>query len=307
MTIPHLTVVRPITLLILSLCTIFSHAQPPSQRCFEEGFTAPEQWTEPFPAHRIIGPLYAVGGADLSVFLITSDAGHILINTGLESSTQAIKDNVETLGFDFKDIRILLTMQAHFDHTAAMAEIKAITEAEVWATADDARVLADGGASDAHFGQCIEFRFPPVTTERVLADQDLIELGDLRITTHLHAGHTEGSSSYSFEVEEANRTYRVLIANMGTINPGKKMIDGPTYPGVAEDFASTFARQKALPVDVWVAAHASQYQRDTKFMSGEAYDPDTFVDPEGFLAEVERLEATFRAQIKAEQTAINVE
>lgn len=307
MTTMHLSVLRSTTLLVLSLCAFFSHAQPPSQSCFEEGFTAPAQWTEPFPAHRIVGPLYAVGGADLSVFLITSEAGHILINTGLESSTQAIRDNVETLGFDLKDVRILLTMQAHFDHTAAMAEIKDITGAEVWATEDDARVLADGGASDAHFGECTEFRFPPVATERILADQALIELGDLSITTHLHAGHTEGSSSYSFEVEEANRTYRVLIANMGTINPGKKMIDAPTYPGVAEDFASTFARQKALPVDVWVAAHASQYQRDAKFTSGQAYDPDTFVDPEGFLAEVERLEATFRAQLKAEQTAMDVQ
>ena len=43
-------------------------------------------------------------------------------------------------------------MQAHWDHTAAMAEIKALTGAEVWATPKDARILEDGGFSDPHFG-----------------------------------------------------------------------------------------------------------------------------------------------------------
>ena len=34
-----------------------------------------EAWTRPFPAHRVIGDLYAVGTYDLAVFLITSEEG----------------------------------------------------------------------------------------------------------------------------------------------------------------------------------------------------------------------------------------
>lgn len=51
----------------------------------------PEGWVTPFPAFRVIGPLYGVGMLDLSVFLITSDEGHILINTGLADSTEHIR------------------------------------------------------------------------------------------------------------------------------------------------------------------------------------------------------------------------
>ena len=109
-------------------------------------------WTRPFPGHRVIANIYAVGTYDLGVFLITDDEGHILINTGLEDSTELIRDNVESLGFRLEDVAILLTMQAHWDHTAAMAEIREIAGAEVWATAGDARVLEDGGFSDPHFG-----------------------------------------------------------------------------------------------------------------------------------------------------------
>ena len=256
-------------------------------------------WSRPFPGHRVIGNLYAVGTYGLGVFLITSEDGHILINTGLEDSTPLIRANVESVGYRLEDVRILLTMQSHWDHTAALAEIKEITGAEMWATADDARVLEDGGFSDPHFGGSVSF--PPVEVDRIVSDGETIELGDTRLRVHEHPGHTEGSSSYSMQVNENGRDYAVAIANMGTINEGKRLVVDPTYPGVAEDFARTYASQKAMEVDVWVAAHGGQYRLHDKYEPGQAYDPETFVDPEGFLAEVERLERIYEEQIAAER------
>ena len=258
----------------------------------------PADWAEPFPGHRVIGNLYAVGTEGLGVFLITSDEGHILINTGLEDSTPLIRENIESVGYRLEDVRILLTMQAHWDHTAALAEIREITGAEMWATAGDGRVLEDGGFSDPHFGGRESFR--PVEVDRIISDGDVIELGETRLRVHHHPGHTEGSSSYSMQVTEDGRDYNVAVANMGTINEGKRLVVDPTYPGVADDFASTFASQKAMDVDVWVAAHGGQYGLLDKYRPGEAYSPDTFVDPEGFLAEVERLERIYEEQVAAE-------
>jgi metallo-beta-lactamase class B len=235
--------------------------------------------------------LYGVGMLDLSVFLITSDEGHILINTGLADSTEVIRRNIESLGFRLEDVSILLTMQAHWDHTAAIAEIKQIADAEVWATAKDARVLEDGGFSDAHFGG--RESFDPVEVDRILKQDEIITLGDLRITVHEHPGHTEGSSSYSFKVTEDGRTYDVAIANMGTVNPGKQLVIEPTYSGVAVDFATTYNRQKQMNVDIWVAAHASQYNMHEKYTPGQPYSPNTFVDPMGFIKAIERLETAY--------------
>jgi|TARA_B100001971_G_C18246004_1_gene574281 metallo-beta-lactamase class B len=258
-----------------------------------------EAWTRPFPGHRVIGNLYAVGTYDLAVFLITSDEGHILINTGLEESTAQIRDNIESLGFRLEDVKILLQMQSHWDHTAALADIKQITGAEMWTTEKDAPVLEDGGFSDPHFGGRESFK--PISVDKVIADGDLIELGETRLTVLETPGHTAGSSSYLMEVREGGRDYNVAIANMGTINPGKQLLVDPTYPGVADDFAETFRKQKALDVDVWVAAHGGQYGLHDKYEAGQPYDPDTFVDPEGFLAAVERLERLYLEQLAAER------
>lgn len=275
-----------LVLLLLAMLSIAVHAQR-------------EDWTRSHPGFRVIGNLYGVGTYDLSVFLITTDEGHILINTGLEDSTAQIRENMAAFGFDLEDVRILLTQQAHWDHTAALAEIKDISGAEMWATPKDARVLEDGGFSDPHFGG--RQTFVPVEVDRIINEGDVIELGDVSLTVHEHPGHTEGSSSYSMTVSEAGREYRVLIANMGTINPGKKMYVEPTYPGVGDDFARTYASQKAMDVDVWVAAHNSQYNMHDKWQPGQAYDPDTFVDPEGFVAAVERLETIYLEQVADER------
>lgn len=279
---------------LLFACTLLSvfAVEPHAQQ---------DNWTRPFPGHRVIANLYAVGTYDLGVFLVTSNEGHILINTGLDDSTSIIRDNIESVGYRLEDVRILLTMQSHWDHTAALAEIKEITGAQMWATARDARVLEDGGFSDPHFGG--EQSFAPVDVDKIITDGETISLGDIRLLVHEHPGHTEGSSSYSMRVREDGRDYDVVIANMGTINAGKRLVVDPTYPGVADDFAETYRRQKAMNVDVWVAAHGSQYSLHDKYTAGQAYSPDTFVDPEGFFGEVERLERIFEMQLAEERRA----
>ena len=283
---------------ILVLASSELHAQ-----CLPDDWQGPPSWTEPYPAHRVIGNLYAVGAADLAVYLLTSDDGHILINTGLRDSTAFIRENIASLGFRLEDVRIMLQMQAHFDHAAAMAEIQSITGAEVWTTEDDARILEDGGTSDPQFGHCKAYQFTPVEVTKIIRHGDVIELGDIRLEVHEHPGHTEGSSSYTMVVNENGRDYNVAIANMGTINDGKRLLIDPTYEGAAEDFATTFLRQKAMDVDVWVAAHGSQYDLEKKHQPGQAYSPDTFVDPDGFFAEVESLEQDYLEVIAAERVA----
>ena len=231
----------------------------------------PEGWTQPFPGHRVIGNLYAVGTHDLGVFLITSDEGHILINTALSESTPLIRRNIESLGFRMDDIRILLSMQAHWDAHGGTAEIKRTTGARMWATAGDAPVLEDGGFSDPHFGGRVSFE--PVEVDRTLADGEVIELGDTRLTVIESPGHTAGSSSYAMTVREGGREYPRRHRKHGDDHRGKRLIGDPTYPGVAEDFAKTFRRQRAMEIDVWVAAHGSQLRPARKVQAGPGLQP----------------------------------
>ena len=191
-------------------------------------------------------------------------------------------------------------MQAHWDHTAALAEIKQITGAQLWATAGDAPVLEDGGFSDPHFGGRVSFA--PVSVDRIIADGDLVELGETRLTVLETPGHTAGSSSYTMRVARTAASTASRSPTWAPSTRGSSWWSTPPTRAVAEDFAETFRKQKALRVDVWVAAHGSQYDLQRKYEAGQDYSPETFVDPEGFLAEVERLEKLYLKQIAAEQS-----
>src|SRR3954447_12842631 len=74
------------------------------------------QMNRPFPAHKVIANVYFVGTSALAPYLIATPEGHILINTGFESSVPLIRESIEKLGFKFTDIRIILDSHAHIDH-----------------------------------------------------------------------------------------------------------------------------------------------------------------------------------------------
>ena len=263
----------------------------------------PPEWRQPFAAHRVVGNIYYVGTYDLASFLIVTPQGNVLINGGLADSVPLMKKSVRDLGLQWKDIRWMLTTQAHFDHVAAFAEIQRSTGAKVLATPADAVLLEDGGKSDFHFGWQPECNYAPVKVAERLKDGQTLKLGGTEITVYLHPGHTKGSASYAIPVTEGGRTYRVLIANMGTINPGVKLLGEPNYAGIAEDYAKTFARQKALGCDIFLSSHAAQYGLHRKYKPGDAYDPGRFVDPEGYRKAVAGAEAAYRKQLAEERAA----
>jgi metallo-beta-lactamase class B len=278
--------------LLVSLCLVAS-----------AGAQQNPDWTRPFPPFKLIGNVYWVGTYDLSTYLIATDAGHILINTGLAETVPEIKNGVEQLGFDFGDVEILLATHAHWDHVAGLAELERLTGAQVWMSEADAVLLEDGGKSDFRFGNDRDTSFEPVIVDRRLLDQDTIALGGVTLTAHHHPGHTKGATSFTLTVREGDRDYRVVIANMGSINPGVTVSGMPKYPTIGDDYARTFAAQKALPVDVFLASHASQFGMHQKYRPGDPYDPNRFVDPNGYLAAVERLERSFREQLARERAA----
>jgi metallo-beta-lactamase class B len=250
------------------------------------------EWTRPFPAHRIVGNVYYVGTYDLACYLITTPQGNILINTGVEGSAALIKDSIESLGFKLKDTKILLATHAHFDHTAAMAEMKRLTGARFLASDADVPLFEDGGKSDYLFTDA-KFKFEPVKVDGRLKDGQKISLGGTELTVYSHPGHTRGSVSYGLTVAENGRNYRVLIANMGSINPGTVLIGNKKYPQIADDYARTFREQKKLECDIFLSSHASQYRLHDKWKPGQAYSPDTFVDPEGYKAAVAKAETNY--------------
>ena len=100
----------------------------------------------------MIGNIYYVGSRGLASYLITTPAGHILINSNLKTSVPLIRESIEKLGFRFNEVKILLISHAHFDHDAGSAEIKKLTGAKYMVMDGDVGVVESGGKSDFQYG-----------------------------------------------------------------------------------------------------------------------------------------------------------
>ena len=135
----------------------------------------------------------------------------------VELALKLRESSVEALGFDFDDIEILLTTQAHWDHVASLAEIRRLTGARMLAHQDDVAVLEDGGSSDFRFPDGREPFFEPIAVDGQLQHGDTIELGGTVLTLHHHPGHTRGASSFTFETNADGETYSVLVVQEGIV------------------------------------------------------------------------------------------
>jgi metallo-beta-lactamase class B len=257
-----------------------------------------ENYVKPFAPLRIVANLYYVGTYDLACYLITTNAGNILINTGVNDSVPAIRANIEALGFRFGDIKLLLATHGHWDHVAGMAEIKRLTGARMLMQEDDAAMLEDGGNSDYRHPQGRGAIYEPVKVDQRLKDGDKVRLGDVELAVLHHPGHTKGATSFMYTVQERGRAYNVLIANMASINPGVTVAGMPGFPGITSAYLTTLAKQKQLKPDIWVASHAAQFDLHTKYKPGDPYDPSRFVDPDGYQAKIRHYEKLVQENLK---------
>src|SRR6185436_19262609 len=97
---------------------------------------------EPF---RIAGNLYYVGANDATLFLITGPEGHVLLDGGYPGTAPMIMASIAKLGFDIRDVKVLLNSEPHFDHAGGLAALQKASGAQLWSSEASAPALAAGG------------------------------------------------------------------------------------------------------------------------------------------------------------------
>jgi len=244
-----------------------------------------------FPAHKVIGNVYFVGSDTHSSFLVTTPQGHVLVNTMYERTVPWIRKSVESLGFRFEDIKIVLGSHAHVDHMEGDALVKEMTGATVMVMDRDVPLLErlrPGGK--AH----------PV--DRVVHDGDKVSLGGTTLVAHLTPGHTPGCTTWQMPTVDDGRTYDVVI--IGCIAPNERtvLVNNQDYPQVVEDFQKSYAFLRTLRPDVYLGSHTVHYDMAEKAARlGKGANP--FIDPKGYFATIDQYEMEFNDAL-ARQRAV---
>ena len=260
-------------------------------------------WTEPFPAFRIAGNLYYVGTKELASYLVATPAGHILINSTLEENVPLIRRSVESLGFKFTDIKILLISHAHWDHDAGSALVKELTGAKYMVMDADVDAVESGGKTDFQYRNDPQTLYKATKVDRVLHDGDEVKLGGSVLVAHLTAGHTKGCTTWSMKVQEGSKTYNAVIVGSPNVNPGYKLVGNELYPQIAEDYAKGFRLLKSLSCDLFLGAHGGYFDLATKYERFKRGTITAFVDPSGYKEFVAEREQAFQRELQKQQAA----
>jgi len=233
------------------------------------------------PPFRIFGNTYYVGTHGLSSVLITSPAGHVLIDGDLPESAGQIVGNIQSLGFRVEDVKLIVNSHVHFDHAGGIAELQRRSGARVAASEWSAEVLRKGGVGkgDPQYGTLT----PIAAVKNVSAfrDGESLHVGEITVTPHLTPGHTPGGTSWTWKSCEGAVCYEMVYADsLNPISaPGFRFSKSREYPEAIEDFEKSFTFFESAPCDVLITAHPEVSRLwDHLALREKGVKPDPLVD-----------------------------
>jgi metallo-beta-lactamase class B len=249
-------------------------------------------FNKPFPPFKVMDNIYFVGTEELGSFLITTPAGHILINSDFETTVPQIRAGVEKLGFKFTDIKILLGSHAHGDHMEGDALVKELTGAQVVVMDQDVPALSRTTPPGK-----------PHPMDRVIHDGEEVKLGGVTLVAHLTPGHTKGCTTWTLKAQDKGKTYNVVILGSIGVNPGYILVNNKDYPQIADDYVRGFKVLRALPCDVFLGSHSRFYGMPEKYAKLKDGGPNPFIDPAGYRAHLDLQEKNFKEKLAEQQQA----
>ncbi|WP_342739639.1 BJP family subclass B3 metallo-beta-lactamase [Bradyrhizobium sp. B117] len=288
---------RKLTAALCALAFLTTGAQAQTIKDFLA--TVMQKWTAPFEPFQLIGNIYYVGTDGIAVYVIKTSQGLILMDTAMSQSTGMIKDNIAKLGFKVADIKIILNTHAHLDHTGGFAEIKKETGAQLIAGESD-KPLLEGGYYPGD-EQNADLTFPAVKVDRTVKEGDKVTLGDTTLTAHATPGHSPGCTSWEMTVKDGSQDRDVLFFCSGTVALNR-LVGQPTYPGIVDDYRATYAKVKAMKIDVLLGPHPEVYGMQAKRAEMKDGAPNPFVKPGELTTYATTLSEDFDKQL-AKQTA----
>jgi metallo-beta-lactamase class B len=219
---------------------------------------------------KVFDNLFYVGPGEVSVWLIPTTDGLILVDSAQEPLVDHVLDSIRKSGFDPRNIKYILLTHGHLDHFGGAGKIKAASggTARVAALEEDWTLIE---ATYKNPGRGNLDRGVAFTRDMVLREGQTLTLGKTELKVYKMPGHTPGSASFAFTVFDNGRPHKALVFG----GPGQRNgVEG----GI--QFLESIRRLKREFSDVEVPVHVHSYLNTYPAPSG-----GTVFEPAKLLAQ----------------------
>ena len=230
---------------------------------------------------KVFGNVYFVGNRPASTHLIDTGAGLIMIDPGYDKYLDSVVENMAELGFKPADVKIILHSHGHYDHAGATADLLALCDAKTYVGAADEKMV--NGEEDTSLSKWPMKFFQP---DGVLRDGDTVTLGNTTVLCYETPGHTDGTLSFFFDVEEGGETYRAgMFGGAGTNTLTHQYLTEHGHPFEnRQKFLSSIERLLGERVELFLGNHVGNNDTAGRLDRVRAGEKKAFIDPEAWLA-----------------------
>jgi metallo-beta-lactamase class B len=257
---------------------------------------------------KIVGNLYYVGNAMCSTHLIDTGEGLIIIDTPVGGGLPYLIDSIRRLGFDPRDIKYIIVSHAHMDHYAVVNALVHMSGAKTLMGELDAKDMIERRDFFEKHTKLAGAFSEMFTTDIFVKDGDYIELGNTKIRCVLTPGHTVGTMSHFWEVEDEGEIYKVgLYGGAGFVTLSPKWIEeqGGNLDETRKMFLESINKVWDEPVDIMLGNHPFHSDILAKNKRKIAGEKNAFIDPTEWKRFLQELKDRFTEFSKMTQEEID--
>lgn len=166
------------------------------------------------PPFQMYGNIYFVGSRKVSVHIIKTQVGLVMIDTGYPSMYEQILENMKALDLDPKDICAIFHSHGHIDHFGCTLRFKALSGAKTYISRIDNDIV--NGKYDLSWTKELNLPdFEKFDCDCLIEDGDCFTFGSTVIRCRLTPGHTDGTLSFFINAEDGEST--ITAAMLGGV------------------------------------------------------------------------------------------
>lgn len=139
--------------------------------------------------------VYFVGDERVSVHLIETEKGLVMIDTGYPNMLDVILENIKRVGHSVTEICAIFHSHGHIDHFGCTQEIVKRSGAKTYISRIDNEIL--NGTLDLSWARELRCPLPsPFSCDVLIEDGDIFDFGDVSVRCVHTPGHTDGVMSF---------------------------------------------------------------------------------------------------------------
>jgi metallo-beta-lactamase class B len=160
-----------------------------------------------FPPTRIFDDLSYIGSHFVGVFVLQTDAGLILFDSGMSSdeAENHIAPGLKELGLDPKDIKYIAVTHGHSDHFGGALWFQQHYGTPVGLSAVDWDMIERQKETHAKAGRPIPHR------DQIITDGQILQVGSTKVNLYITPGHTPGTVSAIFKVKQDGKPHVISL------------------------------------------------------------------------------------------------